>query len=67
MLQEPAKGHYIQREKMKEACSLLIYSKRTISEISNLLQFSSQSHFTDLFRKAHGCTPLAFRRTHTAD
>ena len=55
---------YIQQEKMKEACSLLVYSKRTISEISNLLQFSSQSHFTELFRKMHGCTPLAFRKAH---
>ena len=47
--------------KINEAKRLLKESERTVSEISYYLDFSSQSHFQNLFRKAVGMTPLQYR------
>lgn len=54
-------AEYIMNIRMKEACFLLTHSFYSISEISNQLAFSSQSHFTTAFRKVHHCTPLQYR------
>lgn len=52
---------YILHIRMKEACFLLTHSCYPISEISNQLAFSSQSHFNTAFKKVHNCTPLQYR------
>lgn len=52
---------YIQQERMKEAKFLLEHTDSSIAEIGNLLQFCSQSYFTQIFRKTYGCTPQQFR------
>ena len=52
---------FIMRCKLEEARSLLMYSNQSISEISNYLGFSSQSYFTNVFRKKYGLTPKEFR------
>lgn len=52
---------YIQQQKIIRAKNLLIYSDRTILEISSYLGFSSQSYFGKIFQKQVGMTPKQFR------
>ena len=52
---------YIMRRKLEEAKSLLRFSDRTISEISEYLCFSSQSYFQNVFKKQYGVTPKKYR------
>ena len=54
---------FIMRKKLEEARSLLHYSERTISEISEYLCFSSQSYFQNVFKTKYGMTPKAFRKS----
>ena len=49
------------RRKLEEAKSLLIYTDKTISEISEYLCFSTQSYFQNVFKKKYGQTPKEFR------
>ena len=53
---------YITREKIEEAHRLLLYTKKTVLEISDGLGFSSQSHFTNTFKRYKGCTPKSIRK-----
>ena len=55
-------GAFITRCKLEEAKSLLTYSDKSLSEISNYLCFSSQSYFQNVFKKKFGITPLQYRR-----
>ncbi|SFB95927.1 AraC-type DNA-binding protein [Streptococcus gallolyticus] len=52
---------YILQEKLKESCRLLIQTNISIQEISELLAFSSQSHFTERFKETYGITPKQYR------
>jgi YSIRK-targeted surface antigen transcriptional regulator len=52
---------YIMRRKLEEAKSLLSYTDKTISEISEYLCFSTQSYFQNVFKKKYGLTPKEFR------
>lgn len=54
---------YIRQCKLEEAKDLLAYSNKTISEISNFLCFSSQSHFQRAFKDQFGITPQAYRKS----
>ena len=53
---------FIRESKLEEAKDLLIYSKKSISEISNDLCFSNQSHFQNVFKKHYGITPQNYRQ-----
>ena len=53
------------RRKLEEARSLLIYTDKTISEISEYLCFSTQSYFQNVFKKQYGMTPMQFRKNQT--
>ena len=53
---------YIKRKKIEEACRILRSSDKSISKISLALGFSSQSHFTRVFREQTGKTPLKYRK-----
>lgn len=53
---------YIMRRKLEEAKSLLRYTDKSISEISEYLCFSSQSYFQNVFKKKYGMTPNEFRK-----
>lgn len=52
---------YIQNEKTEEAKRLLTSSNFSLLEISNILGFHDQSHFTKLFQKRTGMTPRKYR------
>lgn len=52
---------YIHREKINEA-KILLHSHIPISDIAAELCFSSQSHFTSVFKRITGMTPMQFRK-----
>lgn len=54
-------SEYIRQRKIDAAMNLLRYSKYELADISNLLSYSSQSHFIQQFRAAVGMTPKAYR------
>lgn len=55
-------GQYIRKQKLYRAGNMLKYSDLTLSMISAYYSFSSHSHFTDLFRREYGMTPIDYRR-----
>lgn len=56
---------YILQERITRAENLLRYSEYSIIEISKYLGFSTQSHFTQVFKKYCGMTPQAFRNQYS--
>lgn len=52
---------FILKEKTEEAKRLLRYSDKTLTAISNYLGFSSQSHFSRVFKKFTGSAPGEYR------
>ena len=52
---------YIITKRVDAAKNLLIFTEYTTSEISNFLNFSSESHFIATFKKHTGLTPKKFR------
>jgi AraC-like DNA-binding protein len=50
------------RVKLAQACRLLGETRRSLSEISDMLGFSSQSAFTRFFRSRRDMAPQAFRQ-----
>lgn len=52
---------FILKEKTEEAKRLLRYSDKNFTAISSYLGFSSQSHFTRVFKKYIGMTPKEYR------
>lgn len=55
-------GAFITRCKLEEAKSLLLYSNKSLSEISSYLCFSSQSYFQRVFKRQYGITPMQYRK-----
>lgn len=53
--------HYI---KISEAKHLLAHTDKNLSIISNYLGYSSQSHFTRIFKKTVGMSPIEYRVKH---
>ncbi|MBR4462953.1 MAG: helix-turn-helix transcriptional regulator [Erysipelotrichaceae bacterium] len=58
---------YIMDCRLKEAANLLKNTTISIIDISTILQFSSQSFFTQQFKKKYGVTPLKYRLTGEKD
>ncbi len=54
-------GEYVQREKTQEAKFLLHHTTLTISEIAAYLNYSSQSYFTQQFKRYAEETPERYR------
>ena len=52
---------FILKEKTEEAKRLLCYSEKSLLNISNYLGFSSQSHFSRVFKKYSGYSPGEYR------
>ncbi|MDE5931613.1 MAG: helix-turn-helix domain-containing protein [Lachnospiraceae bacterium] len=55
-------NEFIMRCKLEEAKSLLIYTDKSISEISSYLCFSSQAYFQNVFKKKYNITPNEYRK-----
>ena len=55
-------GKYLSHCRLREAKSLLRYTDKSISEISNYLCYSSQSHFQNAFKKQYSETPSEYRK-----
>ena len=52
---------YIQTRKIEAAQNMLKYSEYSISEIASTLAFTTQSYFTEVFRKKVGMSPKKYR------
>ncbi|HVT39775.1 MAG TPA: helix-turn-helix transcriptional regulator [Gemmatimonadaceae bacterium] len=57
-------GEYVRARRIEAARLALRDSARSINEIGLSSGFSSQSHFTRVFRRATGMTPFIYRRMH---
>lgn len=55
---------FILNEKTEEAKRLLRYSEKSLSAISSYLGFSSHGHFSRVFKKYAGLTPVEYREQH---
>lgn len=55
-------SEFIKLKKIQEAQALLKETERNLSDISEFLGFSSQSHFCRVFKEFVGITPAEFRR-----
>lgn len=55
-------SEYINKLKIEEASALLLYTEYSDLEISNMLAYSSQSHFIKVFRKYTGMTPKKYKK-----
>lgn len=53
---------YAMLQRIERAKELLVYRQRSVTEISDLLGFSSPAHFTNRFKTETGMTPSAFRK-----
>lgn len=60
-----ALSEYVRRARIDTACTLLRYTDFSCLEIAEYLCFSSDSHFSQVFRRYTGQTPREYRRTHT--
>ena len=60
-------SRYVLEEKVKAAESMLVYTDNSLQEIAFVLNFSSQSHFSTVFRKIVGVTPRQYRDMYTMD
>src|SRR6188768_1474969 len=56
-------GDYIRKLRIEKAIVLLNDSKHSLAEIAYLTGFSDQSHFTRIFRKTTGKSPLSYRKS----
>lgn len=53
---------YATKKKIEKACDLLIGSNMDIQSISDILGYSSQSYFGEVFRREMGMSPGEYRR-----
>nr|WP_296964941.1 helix-turn-helix domain-containing protein [uncultured Mediterraneibacter sp.] len=53
---------FIMRKRLEEGKSLLEFTNKSISEISEYLCFSSQSYFQNMFKKKYHITPYEYRK-----
>ncbi|MEG0367579.1 MAG: AraC family transcriptional regulator, partial [Coprobacillus sp.] len=54
-------SQFLLKRKIEEAKHLLLFTDHSFQEISTLLCFTSQSHFTQRFKQVTGQTPKEFR------
>jgi AraC family transcriptional regulator len=56
--------HYVICERVNESQKLLATRRMSVIEVAMTLGFASQSHFTEVFRKATGTTPKHYQQEH---
>lgn len=57
---------YLNDRRLETACRLLRETDYSVSDISSTVGFSSQSYFTQIFRKKYGTTPIKYRQEKAA-
>ena len=60
-------AEYIRSKRIEAAKNMLRFSEIPYAEIAAILAFSSQSHFSRVFRQAVGITPRAFRQKRSGE
>jgi AraC-like DNA-binding protein len=55
---------YFLRLKIEGASGLLMSSDKNVGEISDYFGFENQFHFSRMFKKCTGLSPLAYRKTY---
>jgi AraC-like DNA-binding protein len=56
---------YYQRRRVQHACNHLLDLGRSITEIAHALGFCDSAHFTNMFKKHQGITPIVYRHRYT--
>ena len=57
---------YYQRRRVQHACNQLLDLSCSITEIAHSLGFCDSAHFTHMFRKHQGITPIMYRHRYTS-
>ena len=57
-------GNYIRNYRLKHAAWLLLNKNMTVAEIAYAVGFSSQVHFSAIFKKHYGMSPTEYVETH---
>lgn len=55
-------GYFITRCKLEEAKELLAHTNKSLNEISQILDFSSQAYLSNVFKKKYGISPKKYRQ-----
>ena len=53
--------HFVILHKIERVKELIIYDEKNLSEIANMMHYSSVSHLSSQFKKVTGLTPTIFR------
>ncbi len=56
--------HFIKDLRLKKACEYLLYSDKSVVEISKEVGYEDSQYFFKVFKKAIGQTPLQYRKMH---
>lgn len=57
---------YLTAKRLSASKELLVSSNRSIAQVASSTGFSSQSYFSQIFRKETGMTPQQYRKSHAA-
>ncbi|MCT7653800.1 helix-turn-helix domain-containing protein [Oceanimonas sp. NS1] len=52
------------KQRLAEACRLLVFSQHSLADIAQRCGFSSQSLFTQVFSRHHNVSPARYRKLH---
>lgn len=55
---------YLMKRRIDESMYLLASTSMPVYDISDIIGFSSPSHFSQAFKRMTGCTPNAYRKSH---
>lgn len=55
-------GHWVQEQKLNHAYHLLVSSQKPVTDISFESGFENSTHFSHLFKKRFGLSPLKYRK-----
>lgn len=55
-------GEYIRRQRIEKAIELMANPSYSLTDIAYYTGFSDQSHFSRIFKKHTGCSPLEYRK-----
>jgi transcriptional regulator GlxA family with amidase domain len=59
-------GHWLQEQKLNHAHTLLVSTNKPVTDISFESGFENSTHFSHLFKKTFGLSPLKYRRENEA-